>query len=414
MLKITDAEVLKLLSAEEKKERSRLLDALKRIPKPAPLPMTMALKNTNGPPPKTFVLARGDYNNPREEVAAAFPAILRSSRREEALNESRNTQHATRVDASLLTSAPTKRGRAALADWLASSSNPLTARVMINRVWRHHFGRGLVPTPGDFGTRGQPPTHPELLDWLAGEFVARGWSVKAMHRLILLSAAYQQSSVASGQALQRDPDNRLFSRQNRARLEGEAVRDSLLAVSGRLNRTLGGPSVSPPIPADITKTSKNWTASADPADHARRSIYIFARRNLRFPFLEAFDAPDSNLTCPERGRSTTAPQSLTLLNSEEVMDAAHATAARVLAEATTQNDRVHLAFRLILGRQAGAKELKMAREFLQSCVRRREEAPTKSRDTPHAARAGEGLPMTDDYAELCRALLNLNAFVYVD
>jgi hypothetical protein len=249
------------------------------------------------------------------------------------------------MDQSLLTSAATSRRRATLADWLASPANPLTARVMVNRLWQHHFGRGLVPTPGDFGTRGQPPTHPELLDWLAGEFVARGWSVKKMHKLILLSSAYQQTSEASLQALQRDPDNKLFSRQNRVRLEGEALRDSLLAISGRLNRTLGGPSVFPPIPADI-KTSKNWTASADPADHHRRSLYIFARRNLRFPFLEAFDAPDSNLTCPERGRSTTAPQSLTLLNSEAVMNAASATAARLLNEVKTDNDRIRLAFRL--------------------------------------------------------------------
>jgi len=414
MLKITDAEVLKLLSAGEKKERARLLEALKHIPKPATLPMTMALKNTNGPPPRTFVLARGDYNNPREEVAAAFPVVLIPGQRHDARTESRNTQHASQADTSLFASATTKSGRAALANWLASSSNPLTARVMVNRLWRHHFGRGLVPTPGDLGTRGQPPTHPELLDWLAGEFVARGWSIKAMHRLILLSAVYQQSSVASDQALQRDPDNRLFSRQNRVRLEGEAVRDSLLAVSGRLNRAMGGPSVSPPIPADITKTSKNWTASADPADHARRSIYIFARRNLRFPFLEAFDAPDSNLTCPERGRSTTAPQSLTLLNSEEVMDAAHATAARLLGGAKTQNDRIHLAFRLALGRRASGKELSMAREFLDASSSRREEALTESRNTQHATRAGESLPTTEDYAELCRALFNLNAFVYVD
>src|SRR5258706_5011043 len=132
-----------------------------------------------------------------------------------------------------------------------------------------------------------------------------------MHMLILMSAAYQQTSEASAEALAHDPNNKLFTRQNRIRLEGEAIRDSLLAISGRLNCQMGGPGVSPPIPADITRTSKNWTASSNDADHARRSIYLLARRNLRFPFLEVFDAPDSNLTCPERGHSTTAPQSLT-------------------------------------------------------------------------------------------------------
>ena len=305
--------------------------------------------------------------------------------------------------------------RTALADWLASPSNPVTARLMINRIWQHHFGRGIVPTPGDFGTRGQPPTHPELLDWLAGEFVARGWSVKAMHKLILLSAAYQQSSEPGADALARDPENKLFSRQNRVRLEGEVVRDSLLAASGRLNPTMGGPGVLPPIPADITKTSKNWTTSADPADHARRSIYIFARRNLRFPFLEAFDAPDSNLTCPERGRSTTAPQSLTLLNSEEVMEAAKATAAHLLNEAKTDNERIQLAFRLALGKSAGRKELALARDFLQSCGRRREAAQVHSEIVNRKSEIDQSLLTTkEDFTELCRALFNLNAFVYVD
>jgi len=402
MLKVADAEVVKLLSSEEKKERSRLLDALKRVPKPAALPMTMALKNTNGIPPKTFVLVRGDYNNPLEEVRAGFPAVLGSLM---SVGPSGSRR-------------PPPYSRATIADWLANPANPLTARVMVNRIWQHHFGRGLVATPGDFGTRGQPPTHPELLDWLAGEFVARGWSIKAMHKLILLSAAYQQSSQATDDALQRDPDNKFFSRQNRVRLEGEAVRDSLLAISGRLNNTMGGPSVFPPIPADITKTSKNWTAGADPADHTRRSIYIFARRNLRFPFLEAFDAPDSNLTCPERGRSTTALQSLTLLNSDEVMEAATATGERLMKEGKSTGERIQLAFRLALGKNASRKELAMAREFLQSSRSRRDGAPIQSAVGGPQSAINQSLlasaPATEDWTELCRALFNLNSFVYVD
>ncbi len=253
----------------------------------------MALQN--GKPAKTFILGRGDYNDPRDEVQPWFPDILTNSA------------------ISNLKSPIAKNSRAALADWIASPDNPLTARVMVNRIWQHHFGRGIAPMPSEFGTRAEPPTHPELLDWLASEFIARGWSIKQMHKVILLSATYQQSSQPSAAALARDPENKLFSRQNRVRLEGEVIRDSLLAISGRLNPKVGGPSVLPPIPADITKTSKNWTPSANAADHTRRSLYIFARRNLRFPFLEVFDAPDSNLSCPERGRSTTAPQSLTLV-----------------------------------------------------------------------------------------------------
>ena len=411
MLKTTNEEVLKLLSSEEKKERSRLVDALNRMPKPAPLPMTMALKNTNGPPPRTFVLARGDYNNPREEVQPGFPFILSSSRREEAQIQSAIGNQQSEIDQSLLKSAATGQGRATLANWLASPANPLTARVMVNRIWQHHFGRGLVPTPGDFGTRGQPPTHPELLDWLAGEFVANGWSVKAMHKVIQLSAAYQQSSEPTDSALKLDPENRLFSRQNRARLEGEVIRDSLLAIGGQLNRTVGGPSVFPPVPADITKISKNWTASADPADHYRRSLYIFARRNLRFPFLEVFDAPDSNLTCPERGRSTTAPQALTLINSEEVMAAAKATARRLLNEAKTDDERLQLAFRLALGRRANGKEQRMAREFLYCCSSRPKDARIRSAMDQSLLTSAA---TNDAWAELCRALFNLNSFVYVD
>jgi len=391
MLKFTDAELAKTISAADRTRRKQLLDELKKIPKPAPLPMTMALQNSNGAPSKTFILVRGDYNNPGAEVRAGFPAVLR---RASSLSLSEGERAGVRGQRST--------SRSALADWLASPTNPLTARVMVNRIWQHHFGRGLVTTPSDFGTRGARPTHPELLDWLAQEFIAGGWSVKAMHRLILTSAAYQQSSAASAETLARDPDNRLFSRQNRVRLEGEAVRDSLLALSGRLNTRMGGPPVSPPISADITKTSKNWTTSPDAADHARRSIYILARRNLRFPFLEVFDAPDSNLTCPERGRSTTAPQSLTLLNSDEVMDAARAMAEQ-LSEVKSTDARIERLFRLTLGRAPTPKEQSMSREFLASCRSRREEASSTKTDFSTAA-----------WSELSRALFNLNAFVYVD
>jgi hypothetical protein len=235
------------------------------------LPLAMALANTKTTAPKTCILVRGDYNNPGEEVSPGLPGILKQPAFDTSLGGRRS----------------------ALAAWIASTNNSLTARVMVNRIWRHHFGRGLVGTPSDFGTQGQPPTHPELLDWLAAEFMSAGWSIKQMHKLILSSATYQQSSEPTVEALRIDPENRLFSHQNRVRLEGEVLRDSLFAISGRLNRQLGGPSVSPPIPPDIIATARNWATSADTADHYRRSIYVFARRNLRFPFLEVFDAPET-------------------------------------------------------------------------------------------------------------------------
>jgi hypothetical protein len=334
---------------------------------------------------------------------------------------------------------------------MASPDHPLTARVMVNRIWQHHFGRGLVATPGDFGTRGAAPMHPELLDWLAGEFVRNGWSVKHLHRVILHSAAWQQSSTASAATLAADPDNRLFSRQNRQRLEGEVLRDSLLAISGRLNPALGGPSVFPALPADLARTTKSWTASPDPEAQRRRSLYIFARRNLRFPFLEVFDAPDSNLSCPTRGRSTTAPQALTLLNSAEVMDAAKATALLVEKDAATESARIEAAFRRILGRGPTAAERALAREFLAASTRRSPDATaspesnlrSSQRLPRHSplAKAGESAQtnrLEEDspgperlksgeqaakqqaafadpaWVELCRSLFNLNGFVYVE
>jgi len=359
----------------------------------------MALANTNGVSPHTFILHRGDYQQPGDEVEPGFPAILEGNRHQEAQTPTAQAPNSnSQPEASVRRSAATSR-RTALAAWLASPANPLTARVLVNRIWQHHFGRGLVATPSDFGTRGARPTHPELLDWLAGEFVAQGWSLKAMHRLILRSAAYQQSSEASPEALERDPENKLFSRQNRVRLEGEAIRDSLLAISGRLNPTMFGPSALPPLPADLATSAKNWTANSVAADHARRSIYVFARRNLRFPFFEVFDAPDNNVTCPERGRSVTAPQALTLLNSEEVLTAAGATAARVMQEASSTDERIGRAFQLTLGRAPTASEQEKSRLFLPE------------------HRGGNPPPTQPDQTEftaLCRALFNLNAFVFVE
>ena len=387
-LQIADAEVVKILTANDKAKRKKIEDVLKKIPKPAPLPTTLALRDTNGPAPVTRVLRRGDYNHPVDAVEPAFPVVL----------QTRAAHQAARPE-------PDTHRRARLARWLTDPSNPLTARVMVNRIWQHHFGRGLVTTPSDFGTQGARPSHPELLDWLAVEFMARGWSIKNLHRLILFSAAYQQSSEVSAPALNADPENQWFSRQNRARMEGEVLRDSLLFISGRLNVSHGGPSVLPPIAADIVSTSKNWNASKDPADHHRRSIYIFARRNLRFPFLEVFDAPDSNLSCAMRGQSTTAPQSLTLLNSTEVMQAATGTARRLVDPHTADGDepRIGLAFRLILGREPERAELKASRDFVRQ---------TRERSTDSAAAQRTDPPR--EWVELCRALFNLNDFVYVD
>ncbi len=370
-LQVTDVELAGALNAADRLRRTNLLAALKTIPTPAPLPTTLALQNTNGPAAATHILARGDYNSPAELVIPATPVVLRR-------------------DPAGIPSVSGTPGRTPLARWLTAAENPLTARVMVNRVWQHHFGRGIVATPNDFGTQGSRPSHPELLDWLAQEFMTRSWSLKSLHRLILLSNTYQQSSKAEANTRRIDPDNLWFSRQNRLRLEGEALRDALLQISGRLDPQVGGPSV-----------------QSSPDQRQRRSLYLFARRNLRFPFLEVFDAPDSNLSCAERGQSTTAPQSLTLLNSSEVTSAAHETARHLTTALGTTTTRVEQAFRLTLGRHPRAVELRAALRFLEETRRR---TPTTVTATDPAASGS--VPF--EWIELCRALFNLNDFVYVN
>ncbi len=382
-VKISDKDIAGAVTGANSERRQALLDEVKKLPKPPELPKAMTLVRGDGSA-KTFVLNRGEYSQPQEEVAPGFPTVLRPS-----------------------SSAPSQPegGRAALADWIASEKNPLTARVMVNRIWQHHFGRGLVSTPSDFGTHGAKPTHPELLDWLASEFIAHGWSVKQMHRVMLTSAVYRQSAAnsevgsresestasvpTSGFRLPTliDPDNKLLWRMNRLRLEGEVIRDSLLAISGQLNPAMGGPGVFPPIAKEVVQGAKGgWPQNDHAHDWSRRSIYIFARRNLRFPFLEVFDAPDNNLSCPARERSTTAPQSLTLLNADEVTAAAKFTEARLMKEAASSDERITLAYHLVLGRPPTAKEHALARAFLKQS------------------------PLN----EFCRALFNLNDFVYAE
>jgi hypothetical protein len=400
LLVVSAKEITSAMTEEDRARQAILLGELKKVDglKPS-LPTAMALQES-GKAPKTFVLRRGELKNPGTEVQPGMLTILSPGQRP--------------APAAIKAVSPLSTGRrSALADWIARPENPLTARVMVNRLWRHHFGRGIVATPSDFGLRGQGPTHAELLDWLACEFVSgsekgpdslnlksetrlpslgskqgqtRGWTLKRTHRLMLLSATYQQATTAAPGTAKKDPTNTLFGRMNRLRLEGEIIRDALLAVSGRLNVKAGGLSVFPPIPAEAVSSGKEWKASLDPADHVRRSVYIFARRNVRFPFLEPFDIPDSNQSCPQRERSTTAPQALALLNASDVAAAAKALAARLEKDAGTADERITLAYRLTLGRLPNDAERRLSRTFVA-------EAPL---------------------SELCRALFNVNEFVYLD
>jgi hypothetical protein len=355
------------------------LARLARLKKSEPprLPQARGIDEKTPDAPPTFLLRRGDFASPGPEVAPAFPPVLC---RDETASVALPTP-----------SAKSSGRRVELADWLVRPDHPLTARVIVNRLWQHHFGRGIVATPSDFGTMGAEPTHPELLDWLATELPTRGWSLKAMHRLMLTSATYRQSSQANPTALAADPENSLLWRHNRHRLDGESIRDALLAVSDQLNPAMGGPCIFPELPAELAKLSSKgvaWPVSDHAQDRRRRSLYVFIRRNMRYPFFEAFDRPDTNASCPNRAVTTIAPQALTLLNSQLANESARALADRVKREAGPQGDaRVDHAYRLVFARPPDDEERRLAREFV-----------------------GDG----QDLAPLCRALLNANEFLYLD
>jgi hypothetical protein len=281
--------------------------------------------------------------------------------------------------------------RRGFAEWLASKDNPLTARVMVNRIWQHHFGEGIVRTPSNFGKTGEAPAHPQLLDWLATEFMQQGWSIKAMHRLIMNSETYQMVSDDNPAGLKVDRDNKLLWRMPRRRLEGEAIRDSILAVAGNLDRTVGGPAVHPYIdPALFQSSSKRtWHGKPDSDPSTwRRSVYVFSKRSIPLPMLEVFDKPDSVASCARRNRSTIAPQALILMNNAFVLMEAKKFAERLRKEAGPDPaEQVDLAFQLALSRKPSSKELKESVAFL---------------------RTGE-----QSLLDFSQAMLNLNEFVYI-
>ncbi|HJT76301.1 MAG TPA: DUF1549 and DUF1553 domain-containing protein, partial [Gemmataceae bacterium] len=295
--------------------------------------------------PVTHVLHRGDPERPRKAVEPGVPAVLTR----EQPPPPRPLAHST-------------GRRLWLARWMTRTDNPLTARVMVNRVWQHHFGRGLVATPNDFGRMGDPPTHPELLDWLASEFMARGWSVKELHRLILLSSTYQMASAAPPGVAHSDPHDNLLERWPARRLEAEAVRDSVLAVSGGLDLQMGGPGVYPPLPRAVlegqSRPGDGWGKS-DEHQAARRSVYIFVKRSLAVPELEVLDGPDTTSSCEARPVSTIAPQALTFLNGAFINEQAHRFAGRLRREAGADaRTQVERAFGLALCRPPRPEELR--------------------------------------------------------
>jgi len=393
------------LKPADRRAWTELGDAMKGLTEGLPPgPDTGSGMTDTGPnPPAVRMLFKGNFASPGEEVGPGFPSIFRG----------------VLPPFDPRPTSTTSGRRKALAGWLTRPDHPLTARVMVNRLWQNHFGHGIVPTPSDFGTQGVEPTHPELLDWLATEFVARGWGLKAMHRLMVTSATYRQSSTPPEKTLTEDPDNTLFSRMFRRRLEGEAVRDALLAAAGRLDGRVGGPSVFPDLPPGV-ETRGGWTRSPSESDRNRRSVYVFVRRNLKYPLFDAFDAPDTNTTCPERNVTVNAPQALMLLNSALVLDQARALAGRVLASAGGARDDpkalVSRAYRLALSRAPLPAELARGQTFLeeQPGLLSARAGDPKTLDLPSPAPDGYGPAQGAALVDYCHVLLNLNEFVFVD
>jgi mono/diheme cytochrome c family protein len=333
-----------------KEELAKAIEATQA--EPAPWEWTLGVRDRGPLAPPTHLLVRGNAATPGSEVLPGFLAVLSTS-----------GEVSPRVPAGY-------GRRLILANWIASPDNPLTARVLVNRIWHHHFGRGLARTLSDFGRAGSPPSHPELLQWLAADFIAHGWSIKHLHRRLLSSETYQRSSRAdAADNLAADPGNDLYWRQNLRRLEAEAMRDTFLNISGELNPKMGGrgffPRLSGEVLAGQSRPGQDWEIS-DRAELSRRSLYTFVRRSMMVPILETFDYSNTTSPLSERPTTTVAPQSLLLLNDAFLQQQAQAFAARLVREAgNTADAQVRRGFQLAVGRLPSPTEIELARDFLQ-------------------------------------------------
>ncbi len=383
------------LKGEEKKRWETLSAELEKYASldPGPIPLATGVRDLSGAAPATHLLKRGNWDSPESEVSPGFLSILDS--KPAAVAVTGNERSTGR--------------RATLAKLLTDPANPMTARVMVNRLWHYHFGRGLVGTPSDFGVKGDLPTHPALLDWLANEFVAQNWSLKSMHRLMLTSRTYRQSSENRVEASKIDPDNRYLWRFPRQRLEGEVIRDNMLFVSGRLNPKMEGPSVFPALPPGM-ESRGGWKLSPEAPERDRRSIYVFVRRNTRYPMFEAFDMPDTHEPCARRNQTTSPLQALTLLNSELTHGWAGSFAKRVVNEAGSVLSRqIERAYSWAFGRKPTDQEQRLSAAFIQSQARHIQAAAAAD---PEGGVSDEEVARKAALKDLCHALMNSNEFVY--
>ncbi len=378
-LQIEEAEILGRMSAADlaaHKETVSAVEALRKQ-KPAEYETAMAIAEEGRTPLPSYFLHRGSPGSKGSEMQ---PGVLSVAAAVE-------PRFPAPPD-----SASTSYRRHGFAEWLASAENPLTARVMVNRIWQHHFGDGIVATPSNFGKTGMRPSNQPLLDWLATEFVSSGWDMKHMHRLMLTSRAYRMASDDTESNLKIDPRNRALWRMPRQRLEAEALRDSLFAVAGTLDLKAGGPAVLPYIDPTLFQGSSKRTWNGKPEDDRstwRRSLYVFNKRSIRYPLFESFDQPDMITSCSRRNSSTTAPQALLLMNNAMVRMQAAEFAKRLRKESGDDTGaQIKRAFELALARTPSPREADEVSSFL--------------------ATGGE-LAL----AEFCQTLFNSNEFAYI-
>ena len=369
---------------KELREKAKALPVVERGPTlaevarlettlPLPLPTLCSIQNDAEERTLIHVLERGNWDSKGDAVGPRVLGVLLP-------------------DGAPELNADIDNPRTQLADWITNPAHPLTARVIANRVWLYHFGQGIVKTANDFGVNGERPSHPELLDLLANELVDSGWSLKHLHRLILLSKTYRQDSRSpdEGESVDKDPENRLLWKFSRRRLDAEQVRDAMLAVAGRLNTTMGGPSIMLPVERELVELLYKpiqWRPADDSGEHNRRSVYLIAKRNLRVPFLEVFDQPPLQTSCSRRESSTHAPQALELLNGDFSNRLARSFADRLFQEVGEEpRQQIEQAYRLAAGREPSQQEFALAMDFLA--------------DRP--------------LSEFALAVFSLNAFLYVN
>ncbi len=377
-----------LLTQQEFDEYVRLIAQREQLERSQPpgLEKALCVKEHGRTSPPTYVLVRGNAHVQGDEVTPGFPSVL-SPPEPKLVEPAANATSTGR--------------RRALAEWIASESNPLTARVMVNRIWHYHFGRGLVRSTSDFGFQGIPPTHPQLLDWLASDFVDGGWKVKRLHKLIMLSSTYQLSSQADAVALEKDPANDLFWRFDMRRLSAEEIRDSILAVNGSLElERMYGPSFYPIMPPEVlagqSRPGAGWGQSSD-KDRARRSIYIHIKRSLIVPMIASFDGADSDASCPVRFNTTQPTQALGMLNSKFLMDQATVFGQYVqsrVGEDPTQ--QIAMALRRVIQREPTGEEIQRGLSLIETLQHE------------------HNVSQTDALRYFCLTALNLNEFVYLD